>query len=1044
MARPLTQLIEDQLEDQQVEPTYTFLINDVDRSDFVQSWNISIDRRFGSSSATFTLLNNDGIFGEGGALQINVGDTVQLIENFAGDTSDWKRFFGVVVQRSIVKGNTRREITLACLDFISTLQFLDINLDVEGIKVEVENEVLAPQFLPAPTDTLAQVFNFSKDGLSENPRPIILIRDNTNELDNPQFDGFDINFQQGQLKLGSPLSAAGNYDIVARSYHYYVAGVFAEDVLEAILTQVDGYGKFLFGETSAQAVIDNHLTDTLLNVEATSTDELIPNFLSTELEIRHTLAVAVTANDTSITLDSTEGFPNNGQAEINGDIFTWTSRTATVLSGIPPLGNNALKAHAIGDLVIFERTYAPGQVWSLTFSNITSNLTAADFTIPLGGVFNFFDKRFGRIILTAPISTAAFVTSDTNYTFKTLQASGIELNRITFFPREITNRFAAIQKLRKFLSPSYVIRTQGDDKILSSFVGQKTEADYNLELIQDIGYLEDEDLITRVVLFGKHDNPTNLMFNDSVNFNTTGESFKAIASNLELQLLRDEGAYFVYGPDTPGIGFIDLEVIQPVIFINNIAIDNTLHLLPQNPVVVQLTTQTETRSGCHGISKETYVKQHTYFYFKVFLSHTSISPDNPITFFDATGTAVQTLAPQDLNMDYARGVWHVPGDTDNPIIQSISTASYHVLYSTSDLIIDYDKVEFKIHKSIIPNPEEFTVSGTFEFWNIFTQVFDIAAVIDGRFDTQVQTEFFSEPPSGFPLAIIDLGQIEAIQAIDIVAGFYQPDVNRKFDIDMRISLRSSDNGVDFFDISDATSNIKLSGGEAIQLGQVELGEDFETRFLMLVIQHVKKIDFGKGVWVVAFTEISAYNNIIIKSEAKLIPTTLSQNIISPPGPVTLNVLTTDGFASSGTAFIADDGFTYTGITATSFLGVSGFTTTHADQALVHQTQESDTDILDPDAILPKLGDRVFKNNLISDELLFNEEQLNNLAKQFLREFYKDHTKRRVRVRYSPYIQIGQTVELTDSFNNVFQERFFVESVSDQSGAMELVIAKYAS
>ena len=67
----------------------------------------------------------------------------------------------------------------------------------------------------------------------------------------------------------------------------------------------------------------------------------------------------------------------------------------------------------------------------------------------------------------------------------------------------------------------------------------------------------------------------------------------------------------------------------------------------------------------------------------------------------------------------------------------------------------YDNVLFKIDKSIIVNPLETKVTATFQYWTIFTSAFDVAAIVDGRFDTQVQTEFFAEPPSGFPLAILD-------------------------------------------------------------------------------------------------------------------------------------------------------------------------------------------------------------------------------------------------------------------------------------------------
>ena len=42
---------------------------------------------------------------------------------------------------------------------------------------------------------------------------------------------------------------------------------------------------------------------------------------------------------------------------------------------------------------------------------------------------------------------------------------------------------------------------------------------------------------------------------------------------------------------------------------------------------------------------------------------------------------------------------------------------------------------------------------------------------------------------------------------------------------------------------------------------------------MIVLEEVKRVDFGDGVWPVALTEMSAYDDIILKAEAALIATT---------------------------------------------------------------------------------------------------------------------------------------------------------------------------
>jgi len=695
MPKTLSAAITDQINFKDIKQNHTFTLNGVDFSSDVVSWGVSFNREFGSASASFTLHNDDAKFSDGGANEISIGDTVQLIEQFEGDSTEWKRFYGQVVQRGFVKNAQNKEVEIVCLDFISTLQFLDIDLEVEGTKVEITDETLTPNFLPSPNDKLAQVFDFSKNAIAQDPRPIVMIRDITNSLNTPQFDGFEINYEQGQLRLGSPINADTNYNVLMRSYHFYVVGVYAEDVLEQIITQSDGFGNFLFKEATAQDVIDNHLTETFLNVEGTSTDTLVPNFVTNTITIRHQLATNVTAGDSTITLDSVEGLPTSGTGEISGDVFTWTGISSNDLTGIPSSGNNALKAHNSGEYVLYENDYPAGQVWFLSYSNLVTELDSGDFTLPSGSTIDYVDDRFGRIILDAAISTSSTVQCTTNYTFKTLQATGIEVNRIAFRSRELENRYQAVEKLRSYVAPNYVIRTQGDDKIWATYLRQKSTADYNLELVEDISFLDDEDPFTHILFYAKNNNPNNLMLSDAIDFVSTGESFKAVATNNELSLIGEEGNYYVYGSVLSGVGYIDLETITPVVFVNGVPIDNQVHQLFQQPVLVELTTRTETRTGCHGLSKEQYFKSHTYFYYKVFFAHTSLVPGASIQLHDASGTTVVTLSANDPNVDYAHGVWHVPGDQENSTITTIASATYSILYGTNLLQIDYDNP--KVH-----------------------------------------------------------------------------------------------------------------------------------------------------------------------------------------------------------------------------------------------------------------------------------------------------------------------------------------------------------
>lgn len=1073
MSRALTQIISDSITNRDIKMTYVFEINDVVYTSLVISYNISFDKNFGSASATVTLDNNNSAFSSGGANEIQIGDKIELIENFTDDSSNWKSFYGEVVQRSINKNSTNRTITITCLDYINKLKNYDIDLEVEGTKVEVEDEILSPEFLASPNNTMCQVLNFANEAIASDPVPSIRIYDRYNSTYDPQYDGYQMFYSNGQLKLGSPLNiydatdnTDGYYDIYS-TYTYYTHGAFAEDILEEIITQTDGYSNFLFGEASAQDVIDNHLTTTYEAEEGTGeTDTLTSNLTASTITIETTLASAVTAGDTSISIDSSSGFPSSGTGSINGDVFTWTGiDSGDVLTGIPATGTNSLKAHNSGDYVEYETEYAVGQVWSLGYSNLVTDLVAGDFTIPSGSTIDYVDKRYGRIILNAGISVLSSLVCDNNYSFKTLQATGIELNSIKFKPREIDNAFAAIEKLRSYLAPNFIIRTQGDDKIWASYLRQKSTEDYTLNLIQKIDYMEDEDLYTRTKFYGKNSEPTNLMYDPTITFVTSNLNYKATAVDNTLTYDREEGNFYVFKSSISDAGYLDQEledgsgnVQKPIIKVNGVAIDDNLHEQTAMPVQITKHTRQETRSGYHGTWPfgHPYTKISSYYWYEVILPHMSIEPAQPVIFYNANGVEVLTVAAQGGGMSYGSGVYHV-GERDGPnsTIESISTATYWVFYSTDDLEIKYGSAsdpgfEFRIKKSLIPEREKASVSGTYVYYATTTPVGGIESIIDGKWNTQVQTEFFGSPPSGYHYSTIDMQEVKTIQAIDIIGGFYKPDQYRKFDVGMNLTLQYSTDGSNYYEIGDKTHNFKLSGGSSISFEEEELGTSFQARYLKIILEDVEKLSYGDGVWVVAISELAAYDDIIVKAEVTLISTTvLTQNVTA--SDTTIHVSSTAGFtepesAEEHTAYMDKDtnkSFTYTGITATTFTGCtveSGISSIIDDY--VTQTLETDTTLYDHLYLLPHLGDRLYKEIRINDENLYTQTQMDDISKSFLEEFVKEHTKLQTDIVFAPYIKVGSTIALTDNYNNISNVRYFVESVSNKGGFYNLVLARY--
>ena len=1043
MAIQLTSAIQSQIDNQRIIKAHTFTLNSVDYSAYVRNFTFSYDKKFGSATMNVVLDNVDSAFGMGGANQINVGDIVQLIESYEGDATQFKKFYGKVEQRTLSQSMGDSTITLVCLDYISILRKLDIDMIVEGDKVEITNETLKPNFLSSPNQMFAQVFDFANNAIAEYPPPILYFTNKSTEETEQQNDGFDTYYDVGQVKLGSPLNALDNYDFIARNYWFYTNGLHIEDIIEDLLTQPDGYGKYLFGETTAQAVIDNHLTTSFQDEEgAGKLDYLIGNATTSTIEIRHTVTEAITAGETAITLDSVDGLPTSGTGTIAGDTFTWTGISSLTLTGIDPTGGNALLAHPINSIMKYEADYPSGQVWYLTYSNVSSTLTNSNFTVP-GATVSYFDSRQGRIILNTDISLAATVRCNYNYEFKTLQATGVELNRISFRPREVANRFEALQKLREYLAPNYIIFTQGDDKVWSNYLSQKATADYTLDLIRDLNYLEDEDLYTRVVFYRKNKNPNNLMFNTSVDFVTTGQTYKGDADSNELAYEKTEEGWHYYKTTISDAGYITGDEQTPIIYINGIPVDNRLRQMVALPITIDQKTRTETdtTSSKKGSSTET----RSYYYYKIIFPHQNIEPTQDIIVYNQNGASVLTISAGDANMNYGTGTYVVPGTAQNSTMETVSTATYWVRYSTDFIEIDYVNIRFKINQKLLPNPEIAIIKADYQYYTVFTAQSGTGAVIDGRWDTQVQTEFFSQPPTGYNYAIVDLGAVRTIQAMDIVAGFYKPDDVRKFDIGMRITLHYSEDNVSYFEISSETHSIEFNAGESASFEEDELGVDFQARYIKVILEDVKKVDYKDGVYPVAFTEFSCYDNIILKSEATLIPTALLTQTMSP-SDTTVYVDDTSYFTdpASGeteSAYVNGTAFTYTGLTSTSFVGTT-VTDSGAVDDKVYQSEATTTTVYDDDQLLPKLGDRLFKDTSVDAEKLYTQAQLDDLAKDYLQEFYKEHTKLATSVVYAPYLRMGQTVSLTDSNNNISGVNYFIEKIEAVGGVYNLTLARY--
>lgn len=607
MAKQLDQAIIDQIQRKLIKPVYILTIAGNDCSSYLMDFNVSYDKQFGSASASFTLVNANGEFGDGSATGIFVGDQVILKQKFYGSSIEWNTFYGYVDSRTITKTADNRTITLSCLDYLSQLKNWDINIKIEATKYLVENEILKPNYLPAPNQQFAQVFNFANSNIAQLPPPVLTVRLKTastidRETDT-KFNGFDYNYDDGQVKLGSPFNVLDNYDVVAKAYYFYPIGLYIEDIIKTILTTPNGYGKYLFDEASAQAVIDNHLTSSFLGEEGVTTDYLVPNLSTTSITIRHTLAQnyepdASGYDPTKLYLTSVEGLPESGEGNINGDIFTWSNiESGNVLAGIPTTGSYALSAHDTNAVMKYTASYQAGRVWYLKYSNLITDLDASDFSIDAPGVLTYIDKRYGRIILDVPLDLSSTVTCNSDYSFYTLQASGIEINYISLMSREKDNALNAIEDLLKFCAPNFLVRTQGDSNIWCGYVSQKSTADYNLELIQSLQHIEDTDLYTHTIFYGKNKNPQNILFEPSVSFVTTGQSYRAEATQTELLYDSTSDGWHKFKTHIGDAGKIISDEYIPILYVNGVQIDNKVHSMTRQAVTIIRTVTSTTSSG---------------------------------------------------------------------------------------------------------------------------------------------------------------------------------------------------------------------------------------------------------------------------------------------------------------------------------------------------------------------------------------------------------------------------------------------------------------
>lgn len=101
-------------------------------------------------------------------------------------------------------------------------------------------------------------------------------------------------------------------------------------------------------------------------------------------------------------------------------------------------------------------------------------------------------------------------------------------------------------------------------------------------------------------MFCKNRNPTNIVFNEGIDFVTTGNTYSASVTQMELSVLREETGHWVYGSSISGVGKIKSDIRMPIIYINAVPIDNKPHQQILVPVVIETKIRTDTTTTTSG------------------------------------------------------------------------------------------------------------------------------------------------------------------------------------------------------------------------------------------------------------------------------------------------------------------------------------------------------------------------------------------------------------------------------------------------------------
>jgi len=186
-------------------------------------------------------------------------------------------------------------------------------------------------------------------------------------------------------------------------------------------------------------------------------------------------------------------------------------------------------------------------------------------------------------------------------------------------------------------------------------------------------------------------------------------------------------------------------------------------------------------------------------------------------------------------------------------------------------------------------------------------------------------------------------------------------------------------------INSDLSNVEVNSASPIKWDVSNYNEATDIRYFKVIADEIGEIPYGKGKYIIAIKDIKLYEDAVYRGEAKLVANDSTDPAV-------------------GTTLLKDS------------LG-----------------------------LLNNVGDIVYKVNDINDNL-DTKEKTNARAFNILKELYKDHTQMTVDIIHNPEINIGDTVQVTNSgvlpASESYTRRYLIERYDVTGGVKATVGLSY--